>query len=492
MSVGFRLATGGLIDRARPLDFSFDGLPMTGFDGDTIASALLANGVMIVGRSLKGHRPRGVVSAGVEEPNALVSVEGRGFIEPMARATEIPLRQGMRVRSLNAWPNVHVDLGAVMGAGAALTVAGFYYKTFKWPRWSAYERLIRRAAGLGRLPRRSGREPAPHAHESVDVLIVGGGPAGIAAAETLAGSDLQVVLVEARGRLGGSLSRQETIAGEAGGEWLRQSEDLLARAGNVAVGRHIMVAGAYAGNVFVLEEKDGQGGHRLYQLTAGQVVLATGSIEQPLLFANNDRPGVMLAGAVRRYLEDFAVVPGRRGVVFTSNDFRLGAGARAGPGRRGRRCSGRQPTAGRMPPRSRHRSAGSGSALRSDRRRGARTGWCPGRLGGPTGRARGDRRMRFPRRLRRLAAAPASRRPPRPSARLRSGSRHFVARQLAGWLACLRQCGGKCVGRGDARGRRCGRSGRRRGARSRRAARLRSARPSQRGCPSAASADASE
>lgn len=320
MSAPFRLPTGGLIDRGRPLGFTFDGVAMTGFYGDTVASALLANGVTIVGRSLKGHRPRGVVAAGVEEPNALVSVEGGGFFEPMARATEIPLRDGMRVRSLNAWPNAHIDLAAMMGVGSALTVAGFYYKTFIWPAWSAYEWIVRKAAGLGRLPRRSGPDPSLHAHESIDVLIVGGGPAGIAAAETLAGSGLQVVLAEARERLGGSLSRQSTIAGEAGGDWLRQSEAVLERSGNVAIGRRTMVAGAYAGNLFVLDEKDGEGGHRLYKLSARQVVLATGAIEQPLLFANNDRPGVMLADAVRLYLEDFAVVPGRRGVVVTNSD----------------------------------------------------------------------------------------------------------------------------------------------------------------------------
>ena len=203
----FRTPDGGRIDRAKPLGFTFNGQRYEGYDGDTLASALLANGVRLVGRSFKYHRPRGIIAAGVEEPNALVQLETGPHTQPNLRATQVALYGGLSARSVNAWPGVGFDVGAVNDIASRLIPAGFYYKTFMWPAgfWMTYEKLIRRAAGLGKAP----SEPDPDRYERMnahcDVLVVGGGPAGLAAATAAASTGARVIVVEAEPELGGRL-----------------------------------------------------------------------------------------------------------------------------------------------------------------------------------------------------------------------------------------------------------------------------------------------
>lgn len=292
-----RLASGGAIDRDRPLRFTFDGRPYAGYAGDTLASALLANGVRIVGRSFKLHRPRGVMSAGLEETNALVTVGAGGARTVNLRATEVPLRDGLVATSQNCWPSPRFDLRAVHGAFARLLPAGFYHKTFLWPEFGWYERAIRKAGGLGRIE--EGRDEARYARRfhHCDVLVVGGGAAGVAAARAAAQPGTDVTVLELRDEVAGPLP--------AGVRVLRRTTAL----------------GWYDDNfVAAVERLDaGPVEQRLWKIRAARLVLATGAIERPLVFDDNDRPGVMLAAAVREYAERHAIVP-RRCVVYTNND----------------------------------------------------------------------------------------------------------------------------------------------------------------------------
>ena len=288
----FRLSQGGKIDRSKPLNFSFDGKRLQGFEGDTLASALLANDVYLVGRSFKYHRPRGIMSAGVEETNALVAVGEGGRLDTNSRATTVELYEGLVARSLNRWPNLHFDLSAVNNWLSAVLVAGFYYKTFMRPRWlwqSLYEPLIRRMAGIGSAP----QEPDPDRYDKMhchcDVLVVGGGRSGRAAALQAAGGGSRVVLCD---------------------------EDEVEEIPGVTVLPRTTVFGYYDDNFLCAVERN----RRLWHFRAREVVLATGAHERPLVFGDNDKPGVMLAGAVETYLRRYAVAPGRRAAVFTNND----------------------------------------------------------------------------------------------------------------------------------------------------------------------------
>ena len=325
-----RLPSGGYIQRERPLNFYWDDRRLTGYEGDTLAAALLANGQHVVGRSFKYHRPRGVNTAGVEESGALVTLGRGGRRDPNVRATGQPLFDGLRAYGQHAWPNVRFDAGVINNWLGRFIPAGFYYKTFMGlppfehghgtGAWMWYERLIRRAAGFGRAADSADPDAYEHAYGHCDLLVVGSGPAGLAAAAAAAENGLDVLLVEQDFRLGGqllnrpapNLQRQRLLAGLC--------------ASGARVMRRTTAFGLYDhGNVGLLERvadkpEGNQPRERCWQVTARHILLATGAIEQHLLFGDNDRPGVMLAGAGRAYLNRFALRMGKRIVIATNND----------------------------------------------------------------------------------------------------------------------------------------------------------------------------
>jgi sarcosine oxidase subunit alpha len=327
----YRLERGGRIDRRRPLGFTFDGAHYEGYAGDTLASALLANGVHLVARSFKYHRPRGVFAAGTEEPNALVQLGRAERTEPNARATQVELFEGLSASSQNCWPSVRFDLWALNGLLGPLFPAGFYYKTFMWPQswWqSVYERLIRRAAGLGKAPTERDPDRYEHMHAHCDVLVVGAGPAGLMAALAAGRSGARVILADEQTEIGGSLLAEPID--HPGAAWLRTIVEELEACAELRVLPRTTAFGYYDHNFLGLIERvtdhlaPSAAPHlprqRLWKVRARQVVLATGALERPLVFAENDRPGTMLAGAARSYVNRYAVRPGRRAVVFTNND----------------------------------------------------------------------------------------------------------------------------------------------------------------------------
>ncbi len=329
----FRLPSGGLIDRSRRLSFRFDGVAMSGRAGDTLASALLANGVRLVGRSFKYHRPRGILSAGPEEPNALVELREGARREPNTRATQVELFDGLLARSQNRWPSLGFDLGAVNGLLSPLFAAGFYYKTFMWPAsfWErVYEPLIRRAAGLGRAPEGADPDHYERAHLFCDVLVIGAGPAGLMAALAAGRTGARVVLVEEDHALGGRLlAESEDVGGMPGAAWAEAVEAelaamprvrLLRRTSAFAVLDHGVVAAVERVADHLPEPPSHLPRQRYWKIVAREVVLAAGALERPVVFGGNDRPGVMLAGAVRTYLNRYAVLPGRIAVLFTAGD----------------------------------------------------------------------------------------------------------------------------------------------------------------------------
>jgi len=324
--------TGPAARLTRPLvRFRFDGRAYEARAGDTLAAALLANGVTLVARSFKYHRPRGIMAAGVEEPSALVTVGTGGRREPNTRATDVIVYDGLEAFSQNAWPSLDLDLGAVNGWLARLIPAGFYYKTFFGPprRWMIYERFIRKAAGLGAPPVEPDPDGFAHRAAFCDLLVVGAGPAGLAAALAAAEAGQRVMLVEQDARVGGALLRDPvTIDGMAGVPWAEAAAQRIRMAG----GRVLLRAtanGYWDGNLVTVVERLAEPGQapgasrlaqRLWKVRCGRVLLATGAIERPLAFAGNDRPGVMLSQAVRGYVRRFGVVPGRRAVIATSHD----------------------------------------------------------------------------------------------------------------------------------------------------------------------------
>ncbi len=327
-----RLPAGGRIDRAAPLTFSFNGRALEGYRGDTVASALLANGVDVVARSFKYRRPRGIVGSGAEEPNALVQLGTGARRLPSRLATQTELAQGLRVSSVAGWPSVERDLLSVIGLAARFLPAGFYYKTFMGPpgRWETYEGLIRRLAGFGAAP----RDPDPDRYDKVnahcDVLVVGGGPAGLAAALAASGRGARVILADEQPELGGRLLDEPAeIDARPALAWVADATAELRRRSEVRMLTRATAVGAYADNFATIRERrpadrpddaGGGVGQRLWRIAAREIVLATGALERPLVFPNNDRPGVMLASAVSTYINRYAVVPGARALVFTNND----------------------------------------------------------------------------------------------------------------------------------------------------------------------------
>ena len=318
-----RLASGGRIDRERPLDFTWDGRQLSGFEGDTLASALLANGVRVVGRSFKYHRPRGLYGAWTEEPNAIVDIAWGDRHDPNARATLVPLQAGMAASGLNAWPNVRHDAYGVIDWFHRFLPAGFYYKTFKAPSWATFEAGIRQMAGLGTLRPDGDLLRYETRHAETDVLVVGGGPSGLAAARAAASTGLRVMLADDRAAWGGSLLWQGgEIDGAPGGDWVGA---VLAGLGGATLLGRTTVFGAYDHNAFGLLEQRataaaGWARERVWMVRARQVVFATGAIERPLVFPGNDRPGVMSAAAVLQYLREYGVRAGREVLVATNND----------------------------------------------------------------------------------------------------------------------------------------------------------------------------
>ena len=312
------------IDPSRILHFSFNGAPLEGHPGDTLASALLANGLRCVARSFKYHRPRGIVAAGAEEPNALVQLEGDDD-EPNVLATTLLLRDGMRARSVNCWPGPGFDLAAINDRLSALFTAGFYYKTFIGAPgdWNLYGPLLRRMAGLGTAPRRPIERECEKRYHHCDLLVAGAGPAGLQAALAAARAGARVLIADEAAAPGGMLrSSGAEIGGRPGREWAQAAAAELDAFPGVRRLADSSVAGCYDHNLFTVVERSPLPTFvdaRLWKVRARRVVLATGASERPLVFADNDRPGVMSASAALAYLARYAVRPGRRAVAFTNN-----------------------------------------------------------------------------------------------------------------------------------------------------------------------------
>jgi methylglutamate dehydrogenase subunit C len=329
----FRLQQGGLIDRSASLRFSFDGKRFEGHPGDTLASALLANGVRLMGRSFKYHRPRGVIAAGASEPNALVELRDGGRKEANTRATMIELYDGLVAKSQNRWPSLNFDLGAVNSLASPIFVAGFYYKTFMWPKsfWEKlYEPMIRRAAGLGSAATEADPDKYEKCYAHCALLVVGAGPTGLMAAFTAARAGSRVILADEGSRLGGSLLfENEEVDGKPGRAWADEVIAELASRSNVTLLPRTTIFGWYDGNVFgavervndhVLAPPAHEPRQRYWRIIAKRAVLAAGAEERPVAFGGNDVPGVMLASAVRAYANRYAVACGQSAVVFANND----------------------------------------------------------------------------------------------------------------------------------------------------------------------------
>jgi sarcosine oxidase subunit alpha len=335
MTAAYRLKAGGRIDRSRPVRFTFDAKRYDGFAGDTLASALIANGVHLVGRSFRYHRPRGIMTAGSEEPNALVGVGADAMrYTPNLRATQVEIHDGLVAESQNRWPSLKFDVGAASESVASFLPAGFYYKTFMWPKaaWNRlYEPLLRRAAGLGRVPVRPDADRYTQVYVHCDVLVVGAGPAGLAAALAAAKSGAKVIVCDEQAEMGGSLLTEiaAVIDGKPAADWVMTTLGELALSPNVTLMPRTTAFGWYPHNFLGLCQRvtdhcaspdPKQPRERLWQMRAKEVVLATGAIERPIVFPDNDRPGVMMAEAARTYANRYGVRPGDKALVFTACD----------------------------------------------------------------------------------------------------------------------------------------------------------------------------
>ena len=331
-----RLPEGGRIDRSRPLRFSFNGKSYAGYAGDTLASALLANGVSLVGRSFKLRRPRGIVGGGAEEPNAVMQLGEGAAARPNLLATQVELEPELAACSTRGWPSTRFDIGAALDGFGRILGAGFYYKTFKYPRawWKLYEHVIRRAAGFGKAPDSPDPDRYQHRNAHCDVLVAGGGPAGLMAALTAARAGARVILADDDVEFGGSLLvGGDAIDGIPAMDWvagvvaeLRQMPDCRLLSRSTVFGYHdhnfltIAQRCVRESDAAAQDQARRPVVERLWRVRAKKVVLAQGGFERPLVFCNNDRPGVMLATAVSGYIRRHAVLPGRRAVVFTNND----------------------------------------------------------------------------------------------------------------------------------------------------------------------------
>jgi len=333
MSQDFRLDKGGLINRDKKISFKFNGKNYFGYQGDTLASALIANGVHLVGRSFKYHRPRGFFGAGVDEPYAMVQLIRNNDSIPNVRATEQELFEGLEAKSVNCWPNVNFDIGAINNFLNKFFPAGFYYKTFMWPKsfwYKVYEPIIRKAAGFGVVSTNHDQERYEHKYEYCDLLITGSGPSGLASAYAAAKNGAKVILAEDKPRFGGSLLTSEvSIGNQSGDEWAKKIISELKSMPNVTLKNRSQVFGYYDHNMLVMSERISEHlartkkytpKQRLWYIRAKEVLISSGSIERPLVFGNNDAPGVMLSSAAKEYLKIYGVLVGKKPLVFTNND----------------------------------------------------------------------------------------------------------------------------------------------------------------------------
>ncbi len=339
MSNNFRLESGEGINQTEKISFKFNGKTLFGYKGDSLASALLANGIHLIGRSFKYHRPRGILSSGSEEPNALVQIikdKDKAKTDPNVRATQIEIYEGLEAQSQNCWPNVKFDIGEINSIFSSILPAGFYYKTFMWPSklWRKYEYFIRKSAGLGKSPTEKDPDKYDHKYYHCDVLIVGGGPAGITAALMAAKSGNKILLVDEKPEFGENLlsSSKENIKINdlSPAEWIKVKRKELLNFKNIKTLNRTTVSAYHNYNYLIMmqsltdhlseNEKKGKIRQRLWKVRAKKVILATGSIERPLVFDGNDRPGIMLSSAVKKYLNFYGVKCGNKIIIFTNND----------------------------------------------------------------------------------------------------------------------------------------------------------------------------
>jgi len=337
MSKNLRVKASKFIDETSRVSFKFNGKIYYGFKGDTLASALMANDVHLVGRSFKYHRPRGIMTAGSEEPNAILQVnDNTPYTEPNVRATEIEIYEGLEATSQNCWPNVNFDIGGISNILSPLLPAGFYYKTFMWPAsfWEKYEHFIRHSAGLGKSPKVADPDIYDHKYIHCDVLVIGAGISGIIAAKTAAQNNLKTLLLDEKTEIGGTTIYQNSdnfkIDNKISSEWLNNEINKLKKLDNLEIKTRTSVA-AYHGYNYLLarenltdhlskNEKQNKIRQRLLKIRAKKVIVATGSLERPLIFDNNDRPGIMLSSAVKKYADYYGVICGKKNVFFTNND----------------------------------------------------------------------------------------------------------------------------------------------------------------------------
>ena len=337
MSDNLRTSASKFIDQTTRVSFKFDGKTYFGFKGDTLASALLANNVHLVGRSFKYHRPRGIMTSGSEEPNAIVQINKNSSVtEPNVRATEVEIYDGLEASSQNCWPSVNFDIGGINNFLSPLLPAGFYYKTFMWPAsfWEKYEYFIRKSAGLGQSPTEPDPDIYDHNYVHCDVLVIGGGISGIIAAKISAENNFKTLLLEERPNLGGTTIYQKNdyfkINDQYSSDWLEKEIEQIKNLKNLEIKTRTSVAAYHGYNYLLarenltdhlpLEKKQNLIRQRLLKIRAKKVITATGSIERPLIFDNNDRPGIMLSSAIKKYADFYGVACGKENVLFTNND----------------------------------------------------------------------------------------------------------------------------------------------------------------------------
>ncbi|MDB4845855.1 sarcosine oxidase subunit alpha family protein [Candidatus Pelagibacter sp.] len=337
MSKNLRVKSSNFIDETTSVSFKFNGKTYYGFKGDTLASALLANNIHLVGRSFKYHRPRGIMTAGSEEPNAIVQVnDNTDRTEPNVRATEIEIYDGLEASSQNCWPSVNFDIGGINNIISPFLPAGFYYKTFMWPAnfWEKYEYFIRHSAGLGKSPTKPDPDIYDHKYIYCDVLVIGAGISGILAAKNAAKNNFKTLLVDEKNELGGSTIYQNRefnkIENQSSSDWLKKEISELKKIKNLEIKKRTSVAAFHSYNYLLAREnltdhlnkdqKQGKVRQRLLKIRAKKVILATGALERPMIFNNNDRPGIMLSSAVNKYADFYGVACGKSTVFFTNND----------------------------------------------------------------------------------------------------------------------------------------------------------------------------